>query len=244
MAQRKRFPYAKYGIKSDYRHRPGAACVWLITFLTFSGVLSLSSGVSGQQAVPTTKDIGSIESPKLAKQLQSDSLKDTYEIPEPEIMPFAEPTSIELPTIGVRSDLIAVGKSADGTMEVPQKPNFDKAAWYRHSPAPGQYGASIIIGHVDSYANDNGASVFFNLAKLKLGDIVRVKRSDQISATFTVRAVRDYGKAGLPADIIYKPVTDSAELRLITCSGKFNRATQSYEGNTVIFATFQPPKIT
>ncbi len=139
----------------------------------------------------------------------------------------------------IASDLITVGKTADGRMEVPKAPNFDKAAWYKYSPSPGQYGASIIVGHVDSYAK-NGASVFFNLARLKLGETVVVKRSDQTNATFSVWAVRDYGKTGLPADVIYKPVTNSAELRLITCSGAFDAASQSYENVTVIFATLVP----
>jgi sortase (surface protein transpeptidase) len=155
-------------------------------------------------------------------------------------LPYAEPTIVSLPSIGVTSELISVGKAADGSMEVPQAPHFDKAAWYRHSPAPGQYGSAIIVGHVDSYASQ-GASVFFNLAKLKPGDIVTVRRADNVTAVFTVRAIREYHKHELPAEIIYAPVTDSAELRLITCSGPFDKASGNYENNTVVFATLQEP---
>ncbi len=215
-------------------NRPGAACAWLILCLTTTSCLLLIQGVAAQQAVPATENIGNISSPPGPKTIPQNGA------PLSNVLSYAEPVSIELPTISIRSDLISVGQLPDGTMEVPQAPNFDKAAWYRHSPAPGQYGASIIIGHVDSYANNNGASVFFNLAKLKLGDTVNVQRSDQKQATFTVWAIRDFGKAGLPPDIIYKPVTDSAELRLITCSGRFNPDTQNYESNTVIFATLRP----
>lgn len=229
MFRRKRLPYQR-------PQRLGAACSWLVTCLTLGGTLSIVHGVSAQQQVTPTKPIGEIAAARPAPPSATSGSSAGPATRLPTYLPYAEPTKIELPTIGVMSDLISVGKTPEGTMEVPAYPNFDKAAWYRHSPAPGQYGSSIIIGHVDSYAR-NAGSVFFNLAKLKLGDVIRVSRSDGTIATFNVRAIRDYGKTGLPHDIIYGPVTESAELRLITCSGNFNQATQSYDSNTVVFAT-------
>lgn len=215
--------------------RPGAACLWLIMCLMTVGSLSLINGLIDQKSLAATRDIGDIPKPVVVTG-QAEPPGSTGDLTASTILPFSEPTSIEAPSVRIKSDLITVGKAADGSMEVPKAPNFDKAAWYKHSPSPGQYGASIIVGHVDSLAS-NGASVFFNLARLKLGETINIKRSDQTSATFSVWAIRDYGKTGLPADVIYKPTTDSAELRLITCSGKFDNASQSYENVTVIFAT-------
>lgn len=226
----------------------GAACTWLMVWLATSGAFLIVEGVSAQQSIAPTINAGSIEVPPMPKSdLQSaennlDKPKHhTVPLPEPVVLPFAEPTSIALPSIGVQSDLIAVGKLPDGTMEVPRAPNFNKAAWYKYSPSPGQYGAAIIVGHVDSSQN-NGASVFYNLSRLKIDEPVNVVRADQTTAKFTIRAIRDYGKSSLPDDIIYKPLTDSSELRLITCSGKFDSASRSYESVTVVFATLlQPP---
>jgi sortase (surface protein transpeptidase) len=206
----------------------GAACSWLILMLALSGSLMLGHGVAAQQSAPVPESRG--EFPISAVPLSEAPVQYT------QYLPFSQPTSISIPSIGVTSELISVGKQPDGTMEVPQHPNFDKAAWYRESPSPGQYGSSVIIGHVDSYVS-NGASVFFNLAKLKPGDTINVRRADGQTAIFSVRALRDYGKQALPTEIIYAPVGDSAELRLITCSGRFDQITQSYENNTVVYAT-------
>jgi hypothetical protein len=215
------------------RRRFGAACLWLVLVLGVSGGMSLVSGVEAQRQITPTRSIGELTTPKPASEQSAPST------PFPSYLPYAVPTAINLPTVGIGSELISVGKTADGDMEVPAYPNFDKAAWYRYSPTPGQYGAAVIIGHVDSYANDNGASVFFNLSKLKLGDPINVQRADGTTASFAVRAVRDYGKNGLPRDVIYVPVTDSAELRLVTCGGNFVKAAGTYDSNTVIFATLR-----
>jgi len=219
--------------------------VWLIVFLSCVGATSVTSGLSAQKQVPVTKDVGEIRKPVRKDGPETSVADDGHDTPKSahRYLPYAEPTIVTLPSIGVTSELISVGKTPDGSMEVPQAPNFDKAAWYRYSPAPGQYGASIIIGHVDSYASQ-GASVFFNLAKLKPGDSVAVHRADNTTAVFTVRAIREYHKHELPADIIYAPVTDSAELRLITCSGPFDKASGNYENNTVVFATLEEPAAT
>jgi sortase (surface protein transpeptidase) len=149
---------------------------------------------------------------------------------------YAEPTAIKIPSIAVDSRLIQVGKASDGTIDTPQKPYFDNAAWYHDSPAPGQYGASVIVGHVDSYENNNGASVFYNLARLRPGDSVVVDRADSTSAVFKVYATRQYNRKRIPLDQVYRANSNTAELRLITCAGRFDKASDEYDSNTVIFA--------
>lgn len=213
--------------------RPGAACLWLMMVLSLGGAVAIGVGLASQQSVSATRSAGSISTK------WSQPTLTTQDRPSHSYLPFAEPTKLELPSIGVKTDIISVGKTPEGGMEVPQAPHFDKAAWYRHSPAPGQYGASVIIGHVDSYASQSG-SVFYNLSKLKLLDRVSVSRTDGTTVNFEVRAIRDYGKEGLPHDIIYGPVSEAAELRLITCSGTFDTATGQYERNTVVFASVPP----
>jgi hypothetical protein len=144
------------------------------------------------------------------------------------------PVSVNIPAIGVRSELLRLGLNADGSIEVPSlTTSADEAAWYKYSPTPGQIGASVIEGHVDSY---QGPAVFFRLGALRPGDVIDVTLADGVTAIFRVTGVRDYAKAKFPARIIYGP-TDYAALRLITCGGTFDPATGHYLSSTVVFAS-------
>jgi hypothetical protein len=147
------------------------------------------------------------------------------------------PVSISIPAIGVRSRLLYVGLNRNGTIQVPplnDPPLTNEAAWYKYSPTPGQVGASIIEGHVDSARY--GPSVFFRLGALKPGNHVDVTLADHQVAVFEVTAVRMYPKSHFPTSTVYGS-TDYAALRLITCGGSFDYQTRSYRSNVVAFAS-------
>ena len=144
------------------------------------------------------------------------------------------PVTVAIPTIGVQSRLLRLGRNKDGTMEVPNLiTSADQAAWYRYSVTPGQIGTSVIEGHVDSYA---GPAVFYRLGALKPGNRVDVTLADGITAVFRVTGVREYAKDKYPANTVYAP-TNYAALRLITCGGGFDAATGHYLGSVVVFAS-------
>ncbi|MDQ2813528.1 MAG: class F sortase [Actinomycetota bacterium] len=144
------------------------------------------------------------------------------------------PVSVDIPAIGVDSALLHLGVNADGTIQVPSLvTSSGKAAWYKYSATPGQIGASVIEGHVDSY---QGPAVFFRLGALRPGDKVDVRLADGVTAIFSVTGVRQYSKTRFPAKTIYGP-TDFAALRLITCGGAFDFATGHYLSSTVVFAS-------
>lgn len=150
--------------------------------------------------------------------------------------PAVPPISIAIPAIGVQSDIIDVGLNPDRTLEVPAPgPDYDKAAWYRYSPTPGQTGPSIIEGHIDSAAN--GPSVFFRLGALHPGDQVAITLADHTVVTYRIDGVREYPKNQFPTDAVYGN-TDAPALRLITCGGSFDSQTQHYRDNIVVFASF------
>ncbi len=157
------------------------------------------------------------------------------EVDDPVLLPSSEPAAIDIPAIGVHSEMQQVGLTAEHTLEVPAPgPYYDQAAWYKHSATPGAVGPAIIVGHVDSAAN--GPSVFFDLGNLRPGDEVLVTRRDGTVAVFTVEAVRQYSKDDFPTELVYGE-TDHAALRLITCGGAFDRAQRSYRDNVVVFAS-------
>ena len=144
------------------------------------------------------------------------------------------PVSVRIPAIGVTSRLLHLGVNADGSMQVPSlTTSANLAAWYKYSATPGQIGASVIEGHVDSI---HGPAVFFRLGALHPGDAVDVTLADGVTAIFRVTGVREYLKSNFPAKSIYG-ATGYAALRLITCGGAFDYATRHYLSSTVVFAS-------
>jgi hypothetical protein len=144
------------------------------------------------------------------------------------------PVSVDIPAIGVTSDLLDVGLNANGSIQVPSLvTSAGEAAWYKYSVTPGQIGTSVIEGHVDSY---QGPAVFFRLGALQPGDTIDVTLADGITAIFRVTGVRQYLKSDFPAQAVYG-ATGYAGLRLITCGGVFDYATGHYLSSTVVFAS-------
>ena len=144
------------------------------------------------------------------------------------------PVSVVIPEIGVQSKLLSLGRNTDGTMRVPDlNTQAGQAAWYKYSVTPGQAGAAVIEGHVDSY---QGPAVFFRLGALKPGDRIDVTLADRITAVFRVTGVREYAKDEFPARLVYGR-TNYAALRLITCGGDFDASTGHYLNSVVVFAS-------
>lgn len=148
-------------------------------------------------------------------------------------LPQSNPVSISIAAIGVSSSLVYEGKNPNGSLQIPTGADVDRAAWYKYSPTPGEYGASVIEGHVDTVKS--GPSVFFRLGDLKPGDVIEVKRSDGLTAVFSVSSVQQYSKDSFPTLTVYGP-TNYASLRLITCGGDYDSVRGHYLKNTVVFA--------
>ena len=149
-------------------------------------------------------------------------------------LPRSVPVSVAIPAIGVNSKLLRLGVNSDGTIQVPSLyTSASEAAWYKYSATPGQIGASVIEGHLDSH---RGPAVFFRLGALRPGDSVDVTLADEITAVFRVTGVRQYPESHFPAKTIYG-ATHYAALRLITCGGTFDYATGHYLSATVVFAS-------
>jgi sortase (surface protein transpeptidase) len=142
----------------------------------------------------------------------------------------ARPVRVQIPAIGVDVALIALGLDRTGALEVPTR--FDVAGWWSGGARPGERGPAVIAGHVDS---KTGPAVFFKLGQLRRGDAVVVRRGDGTSVRFTVQGSRRFSKDHFPSAQVYGP-TGRPALRLITCSGTFDRASGHYLDNTVVFA--------
>jgi hypothetical protein len=151
------------------------------------------------------------------------------------ILAASAPVSLAIPAINVQTPLMHLGQTAQGSLEVPPPgPDYDKAAWYKFSPTPGELGPAILVGHIDSAAK--GPSVFFKLGALRPGDLVRVTRADGSVAVFKVDDVRRFHKQQFPTKLVYSN-TDHSALRIITCGGPFDRDAGSYLDNTIVLAS-------
>jgi sortase (surface protein transpeptidase) len=146
------------------------------------------------------------------------------------VLPASPPQRLVIPSISVDTGLIDLGLRPDGTMEVPA--DGSTAGWYVHSPTPGERGPAVLAAHVD-WQGDKG--VFYDLRRTEPGDPIRVLRADGSTAAFTVQRVERYPKDDFPTEKVYGDV-DSAQLRLITCGGEFDRSERRYLRNVVVTA--------
>ena len=140
------------------------------------------------------------------------------------------PVQVAVPRVGIRSGVIKLGTAPDGTLEVPE--DFDLTGWYAAGPPPGERGAAVVVGHVDSYT---GPAVFYRLREVRRGDRIDVRRADGSVVQFTVEQARSFAKDDFPTELVYRQ-TDNSTLRLVTCGGPFDRKTKSYLENFVVFA--------
>ncbi|MCG5446080.1 class F sortase [Micromonospora sp. NIE79] len=144
----------------------------------------------------------------------------------------AQPAELSIPSIGVRSPLVDLARQSDGALPAPT--DYQRAGWYAGGPMPGERGGppAVIVGHVDS---DTGPAVFYRLRDLAVGSEVQVRDIAGSVLTFQVYRIEEYAKNTFPADAVYAR-SDRAELRLITCTGTFDRRAGSYRDNLVAYA--------
>ncbi len=142
------------------------------------------------------------------------------------------PTSLEIPSIGVRSrTFVPLSVQRDGTISVPG--TAQEVGLYDEGPTPGELGPSVLAAHVDTPTGVPG--IFAELRRVKAGDLVRISRSDGARLTFTVDRVAAYKKTAFPTDLVYKSDFQRAEIRLVTCGGPTDSRNE-YRDNVIVFA--------
>ncbi len=140
------------------------------------------------------------------------------------------PERLVIPSLSLKAPLMQLGLTSSGAVELPP---FDKpktAGWYSGSAVPGDPGASVIIGHVDT---KTAPAVFYRLRDLRKGAVVKVSRSDGKVAKYQVDSVQEVPKTDFPTERVY--TTDG--LRLVTCGGVFDRASHQYRDNIIVYAS-------
>lgn len=140
------------------------------------------------------------------------------------------PTLLKIPSLNIEAPIEQVAIAADGSMDVPKLP-FD-VAWYELGPRPGETGSAVIAGHVNW--KGGAKAIFTDLDKLKPGDQVTIEDDQGVLVTFVVQRSEIYN-ADADATDIFTSSDGKAHLNLITCSGEWNKQTDSYSQRLVVF---------
>lgn len=150
------------------------------------------------------------------------------------VVAVGEPRAIRIPSLGIASSLVPLGIAADGTAEVPS--TADQAGWFAGGPRPGETGAAVVLGHVDS---QDGPGVFARLRDIRPGAPVVIESGDGDAATevtFVVSRIEQVAKDRFPSKAVYGAVPEAA-LRLVTCGGSFDRTSGHYRDNVIVYLT-------
>jgi LPXTG-site transpeptidase (sortase) family protein len=205
-----------------------------LSLLLFAGgSISLGFGLAAQEHPPSpTHDLGSIRrstaaSPSRAREPVANK-RSVLEVG----LARSVPVVLDIPAIDVAAPLTSLGLNPDGAVQVPSE--WQEPGWYRLGPTPGQLGAAVILGHVDSVT---GPAVFFHLGALRPGEMVNVTLADGVVAHFVVDAVDVYPKSSFPARSVYEASPGRATLQLVTCTGEFDASTHHYLSNLVVYTS-------
>jgi Sortase domain len=144
----------------------------------------------------------------------------------------SQPVRISIPTLGVRANVVEVGRADDGSIATPVEDPAGTAGWYGLGPTPGETGTAVIVGHVDTASRP---AVFQRLGELKAGKVIEVSRKDRKVATFKVESVERFPKTSFPADRVFD-AADGARLALVTCGGEWVGGDTGYADNVIVFA--------
>ncbi|MFD6321688.1 class F sortase [Streptomyces sp. NPDC058442] len=152
--------------------------------------------------------------------------------PTSEQLPRSAPTRIRIPDIDVDAPFTDLAIRASGQLDAPPADDTNLVGWFAGGVSPGERGTAIIAGHVDTKTSP---AVFARLSELEKGDRFKVERADGRDATFVIDHAESFAKKDFPNDRVYADA-DDAQVRLITCSGAYDRVAKDYTENLVVFA--------
>ncbi len=222
--------------KSKRRFRTAATVFWAVAALVLTMCLVGGGGESSDTAGPHAPPAVSAAAPAAsalpdappgsAAQHRSRASKAGPQLPR------SRPVRLLIPKISVDAPFtdLAIGRS--GQLAPPPPDDTNIVGWYAKGHSPGEAGTAIIAGHVDTATS---LAVFARLSELRKGDRFHVARADGRRATFVVDGSESFDKEGFPSERVYGDTAD-AQVRLITCSGTYDRKARDYTENLVVFA--------
>jgi len=151
-------------------------------------------------------------------------------VQEPSERP-TEVLTLWIDRIGVVAPIVPVGLDPDGTMEIPK--NIHTVGWYSLGPRPGNPGTAVLAGHLNAAGGVQG--VFWKLHMLELGDRFALGFSRENAQEFQITERLSYPYDTAPLQEIFGS-NGQTVVRLITCTGDWNRAEATYSERLVVSA--------
>ena len=148
--------------------------------------------------------------------------------PPPQKPVYGLPVRLIIPKIKVDANVLHLGLTKEGNMDVP--PDHVNVSWYKYGPHPGETGSAVIAGHLEGVKE---FGVFINLGKLVAGDTISILDDKGVTTVFTVRETRLYSQNERPTEVFND--ANGAHLNLITCTGTWSNAQQRYSKRLVVF---------
>ncbi|GBD20928.1 hypothetical protein HRbin28_01377 [bacterium HR28] len=202
-------------------------------------VLGVGAGLLGaltlgddrvDQPTPPVRSVVRV-SPTVALQMVSPTaVREPTPLPTPTTV-IVSIARIRIPAIGVDAPVVVKGLDAARRMVAPDSP--EEVAWYDFTALPGQGSNIVLAGHVDFVGV--GPAVFWDLWRLRVGDVVELELADGRVARYRVAGLETVEEARAPVERIVGP-TPEERLTLITCAGNYNPATGRYDQRLIVTA--------
>ena len=225
------------------------------------GLLTACSGSTAQQATPpativstTTTAPHRVLAPRIVKALPVPAALFSAGL-NVRAGPVPVPLQLEIPSIGVSSQVLGVGVTTGDVMDAPEGPIHDpvweEAFWYRWSAVPGAISTALIAGHVDGPRGTQG--VFGAIGQLKPGAVIvvhdtRSRLDVRFVVTHSVSFTLDqttqksvlteiYGAGPVAGTTPQRAKDGLSHLTLITCAGTFETGIGTHDHRLAVFAT-------
>ena len=143
------------------------------------------------------------------------------------------PSYLVIPSINVDAPVMDVGLAASGDGDLAVPPDATHVAWYKYGPKPGDEGAAVIDGHLDTV--DTAQAVFYNLDELAPGDDIEIKTGTGETLTFKVTGTASV-PYDAPTDSIFHTSSTVPQLNLITCTGDWVPSKKLYNERFVVYS--------
>ncbi len=143
----------------------------------------------------------------------------------------AVPTHLSIPDAKVSADIIEVGVTDKGNLDVP--PNYTEVGWYKYGKRPGETGSAVLDGHVDDGGKVPGP--FKHLRDARIGDDIYVTMSNGSVLHYRVKASKVYDLNKFPGEMVFHETGDTY-LKIITCHGKFVPSIGTYNQRLIVSA--------
>jgi sortase (surface protein transpeptidase) len=187
--------------------------------------------LAGHGASSVTRPAHSSPAAQASAQRTHDSATDPSNSEGWVALPVAPPARLLIPSLNLDATVEALGVDSMGVLETPN--NLWNVGWYRDGPSPGAAGDAVIDGHVGL---PGSPLVFSGLTRLEIGADLIAVLADGTRSRFTVTSIRNWPSASQPTGLFSGD--GQPRLSLITCTGKYDRGSQTYADRLIVEATY------